>query len=61
MYVSFAFSLIFSVLVTIVMYYKAVVKTRVSLKWFWGWLLFLAIAISLQLLVVFKMLEQNNV
>lgn len=61
LYVSFAFSLIFSVLVMIIMYYKAVVKTRVGLKWFWCWLLCLAIAISLQLLVIFKMLGQNNV
>lgn len=59
LYVSFAFSLIFSVLAMMIMYYKAVVKTKVSLKWFWGWLLCLAIAISLQLLVIFKMLEQS--
>jgi len=51
---SFLASLIFAVLVMIGMYYKAVLQTAISTKWFWGWIACLAIAISLQLFVVFK-------
>lgn len=52
---SFLLSLIIAVLVMIAMYYQAVLKTNISKKWFWGWVLCLAAAISLQLLVVFKL------
>jgi hypothetical protein len=51
---SFLFSLIAAVLVMIAMYYNAVTKMQLSTKWFWGWIFCLAIAISLQLFVVFK-------
>ena len=51
---SFLASLIIAVLIMIVMYYKAVLQTAISAKWFWGWIACLAIAISLQLFVVFK-------
>lgn len=61
MYVSFAFSLILAVLVMIILYYKAVIKTKISLKWFWGWMACLAIAISLQLFVVFQLLEKSEI
>jgi hypothetical protein len=51
---SFLFSLMVAVLVMIGMYYSAVTKMQLSLKWFWGWMGCLAVAISLQLFVVFK-------
>jgi hypothetical protein len=53
-YKSFLFSLIAAVLVMICMYYSAVTKMQLSIKWFWGWVGCLAVAISLQLFVVFK-------
>ena len=53
---SFLFSLIFAVLVMVGMYYQTVKKTGISLKWFWSWVVCLAIAISLQLFVVFKII-----
>jgi hypothetical protein len=52
----FLFSLITAVAVMIAMYYKAVVQTSISKKWFWGWIICLTIAISLQLFVVFKII-----
>ena len=42
-----------SVLVMIVMYYLAVKKTGISIAWFLGWMICLAIAILLQVFVVF--------
>ncbi len=51
---SFLFSLIAAVLVMIALYYKSVLQLQVSTKWFWGWVGCLAIAISLQLFVVFN-------
>ena len=42
-----------SVLVMIVMYYRAVKKTGISIAWFLGWMICLAIAILLQVFVVF--------
>ena len=53
---SFLVSLIVAVLVMIYMYYKSVKQTGISIKWFWGWVGCLAIAVSLQLFVVFKIL-----
>lgn len=50
---SFLFSLMAAVLVMIALYYKSVLQLQVSTKWFWGWVGCLAIAISLQLFVVF--------
>ena len=52
---SFLISLIVAVLAMIVLYYKGVKDTVVSIKWFFGWLCCLATAIVLQIFVVFKM------
>ncbi len=51
---SFLFSLIAAVVAMIIMYYRAVQQMQISKKWFWGWVLCLAIAISLQVFVVFN-------
>ncbi len=51
---SFLFSLMAAVIVMIALYYKSVLLLQVSTKWFWGWVGCLAIAISLQLFVVFN-------
>jgi hypothetical protein len=53
---SFFISLVLSVLLMIFLYYRAVVTTGLSIKWFWGWIACLATAILLQLTVVFKVL-----
>ncbi len=47
-------SLIFCVLLMIVLYYRSVRRSGLSPKWFWGWMLCLAGAITLQLTVVFR-------
>lgn len=49
-------SLIAAVLVMIFVYFKAVKSLQLSLKWWFFWLSCLAIAISLQLTVVFHFL-----
>lgn len=49
----FIFSIGLSVLVMIGMYYNAVKKTGLSIAWFLGWIVCLAIAILLQMFVVF--------
>ena len=49
----FIISIGLSVLVMIIMYYAAVKKTGISIAWFLGWILCLAIAILLQVYVVF--------
>ena len=51
---SFLISLIVAVMAMIVLYYKAVRQTAIATKWFWGWVGCLAIAVTLQLFVVFK-------
>jgi len=51
---SFLISLIVAVMVMIVLYYNVVKQTAIATKWFWGWVGCLAIAISLQLFVVFN-------
>ncbi|TAG12457.1 MAG: hypothetical protein EAZ41_04070 [Sphingobacteriia bacterium] len=51
---SFLFSLITAVLVMIFMYFKVVTSLQLSKKWFWGWIYCLTIAITLQMVVVFK-------
>jgi hypothetical protein len=38
------------------LYFKAVIKTRLNLKWYFGWILCLCIAITLQLTVVFHII-----
>ena len=49
----FILSIALSVLVMIWMYYNTVKKTGISVKWFWGWMSCLVIAIVLQITVVF--------
>lgn len=49
----FIVSIGLSVLAMIMMYYRTVKKTGLSIKWFWGWMICLVIAISLQLNIVF--------
>ena len=51
---SFLISLIIAVFTMIATYYKVVAQMNISKFWFWGWVSCLAIAISLQLFVVFK-------
>lgn len=46
-------SVALSVVIMIGLYYKAVKQTGLSLAWFWSWMVCLAIAILLQLTVVF--------
>lgn len=60
LYVSFAFSVFFSTMLMIVLYYKTVARNGLSLKWFWGWLLCMAIASSLQFILLFTILENNS-
>jgi hypothetical protein len=50
----FVLSIAVSVLVMVVMYYNAVKKTNLPVKWFWGWMLSLAIAVILQIKWVFQ-------
>lgn len=46
-------SLVLAVFAMIALYYKSVRKCNISLNWWWGWLVCLVIAITLQLTVVF--------
>ena len=50
-------SLIIAVLVMIVLYFLNVQKLALSKKWFWGWMICLAIAITLQLTLVFSVIK----
>lgn len=51
---SFLFSLIIAVVVMVGMYYRSVKNMQLSSLWFWGWIVCLAIAISLQVFVIFN-------
>jgi len=51
---SFLWSLIIAVLIMIFMYFRVVTALQLPKKWFWAWVSCLAIAISLQIIVVFK-------
>jgi len=53
----FITSLIVAVLVMIIMYFLNVQKMALSKKWFWGWIVCLAIAITLQLTLVFSVIK----
>ena len=53
----FIWSLIIAVLVMIVLYFLSVRKLALPKKWFWGWIFCLAIAITLQLTVVFSVIK----
>ncbi len=57
---NFLFSLMAAVVVMIALYYKAVLQSQVSTKWFWGWVGCLAIAISLQLFVIFNIVQESH-
>jgi hypothetical protein len=51
---SFLYSLIAAVVVMIALYYRSVKKLGIGTQWFWAWMGSLAVAISLQLFVIFK-------
>ncbi len=53
----FISSLLIAVAVMIVLYFRNVKNTGVSISWFWGWIICLAIAITLQLTVVFSVIK----
>ncbi|MGG9960500.1 hypothetical protein [Ferruginibacter sp. SUN106] len=53
----FVSSLLIAVAVMIALYFSNVKNSGVSLKWFWGWVICLAIAITLQLTVVFSVIK----
>ena len=50
---SFLISIIVAVIIMMAKYYVAVKKLAISMNWYWGWIVCLVIAITLQLLVVF--------
>ena len=52
----FVGSLLFAVAVMVVLYYRAVKQTGLSIAWWVGWLCCLAVAVLLQLTVVFHYL-----
>lgn len=59
--VSWGFSIIAisvgcSVVLMIGLYYRAVKKSEVSIYWFWSWIICLAVAILLQLTIVFDVI-----
>ena len=53
----FFLSLAVSAITMIVLYSNAVIKSNVSIVWWYFWLLCLAIAISLQLTMVFELIR----
>ncbi len=53
----FVASLLIAVAAMITLYFKNVKNTSVSLTWFWGWIICLVIAITLQLTVVFSVIK----
>ncbi len=53
----FILSIIAAVLVMIFSYYKSVLNAGIGLKWWLGWILCLAIAIVLQLTIVFHIIN----
>lgn len=52
----FIFTLLWSVVVMTMLYYRAVRLTGISKRWFYGWFACLTLAISLQLTVVFHVI-----
>ncbi len=50
---SFVISIIVAVIIMMAKYYVAVKKLAISMNWYWGWIVCLVIAITLQLLVIF--------
>jgi threonine/homoserine efflux transporter RhtA len=53
----FVGSLLIAVAVMIILYFLNVQKLSLPKKWFWGWIFCLAIAITLQLTVVFSVIK----
>lgn len=53
----FVSSLLIAVVVMIILYFLNVQKLALSKKWFWGWIVCLAIAITLQLSLVFSVIK----
>jgi threonine/homoserine efflux transporter RhtA len=53
----FITSLLIAVAVMIVLYFLNVRKLTLPKKWFWGWIVCLAIAITLQLTLVFSVIK----
>jgi hypothetical protein len=53
----FVGSLLIAVAVMIVLYFLNVQKLALPKKWFWGWIACLAIAITLQITVVFSVIK----
>lgn len=53
----FIASLIIAVLLMIILYFLNVQKLALPKKWFWAWIFCLAIAITLQLTVVFSVIK----
>lgn len=49
----FVIAIVLAVVVMIFLYYQAVKKTELQLEWFWGWIICLLVAITLQLTVIF--------
>lgn len=53
----FVGSLLVAVITMIALYFLSVLKLGLPKKWFWGWIICLAIAITLQLTVVFSVIK----
>ncbi|MEI9955032.1 MAG: hypothetical protein WDM90_01650 [Ferruginibacter sp.] len=53
----FVSSLLTAVLIMIVLYFLNVKRLGLPMKWFWGWIFCLAIAITLQLTIVFSIIK----
>lgn len=53
----FLASLIIAVILMIILYFLNVKRSGLPLKWFWGWIVCLAIAITLQLTIVFSIIK----
>lgn len=53
----FITSLLVAVAAMIILYFLSVQKLALHKKWFWGWILCLAIAITLQLTLVFSVIK----
>ncbi len=53
----FVVSLLAAVGVMVVLYFGNIKKSGLSYKWFWGWIFCLAVAITLQLTVVFSVIK----
>ncbi|QTE36973.1 hypothetical protein J3L18_28320 [Mucilaginibacter gossypii] len=51
----FTYAMAFSLLVMTIFFFKAIISTRLSLKWFAAWLVCLVISIVLQVKVVFSL------